>query len=389
MYSTDKGAKIEDATQKPQEFPIVCASCFGDSPYMTMNKAELDRECKICTKPFTVFKWRAGREGRMRKTEICKTCALVKNVCQVCIHDLEFGLPVQVRDAVMSLQTDKAPVSDISQSLQNQANERLIESGQVNIHENFQPSEIVARLARTTPYHKRTAANVCSYFLRGDCNRGTTCSFKHISAEDLKQEQPGAGGIFDTDNGGGALNGDGTRTKTAPRPPADRSISTLFLANVDPDQVTESDLRSSFLSFGNIRSIKLLHDKKCAFVVFEKRDAAESAVQQLFGNLQFGDCSIKINWCKPQKPTNNKQPRNNKQQKTNENGEQQETIEGNESTSKQLEIEQPQVKPVAIKTLPTFKINPSPTLNNNNNNDNNNNNNKYSAMDPSTYGGKY
>ena len=33
---------------------------------------------------------------RYKKTEVCQTCAKTKNVCQTCLLDLEYGLPVQV-----------------------------------------------------------------------------------------------------------------------------------------------------------------------------------------------------------------------------------------------------------------------------------------------------
>ena len=33
---------------------------------------------------------------RFKKTEVCQTCAKLKNVCQTCMLDLEYGLPVQV-----------------------------------------------------------------------------------------------------------------------------------------------------------------------------------------------------------------------------------------------------------------------------------------------------
>ena len=34
---------------------------------------------------------------RFKKTEVCQTCAKVKNACQTCILDLEYGLPIQVK----------------------------------------------------------------------------------------------------------------------------------------------------------------------------------------------------------------------------------------------------------------------------------------------------
>ena len=50
---------------------------------------------------------------RYKKTEICTVCAKAKNVCQTCLLDLQFGLPTQVRDTVLGIQS-KAPSSDIN-----------------------------------------------------------------------------------------------------------------------------------------------------------------------------------------------------------------------------------------------------------------------------------
>lgn len=79
------------------------------------TKADFDKECKICTRPFTVFRWRPGRDARFKKTEICQTCSKLKNVCQVCLLDLEYGLPVQVRDTALSINSNDAiPKSDVN-----------------------------------------------------------------------------------------------------------------------------------------------------------------------------------------------------------------------------------------------------------------------------------
>lgn len=67
----------------------------------------------MCTRPFTVFRWCPGVGMRFKKTEICQTCSKVKNVCQTCLLDLEFGLPVQVRDTALGLD-ENAPRSDVN-----------------------------------------------------------------------------------------------------------------------------------------------------------------------------------------------------------------------------------------------------------------------------------
>lgn len=54
-------------------------------------KERYGQECKICNRPFTVFRWCPGARMRFKKTEICQTCSKLKNVCQTCLLDLEFG----------------------------------------------------------------------------------------------------------------------------------------------------------------------------------------------------------------------------------------------------------------------------------------------------------
>lgn len=118
--------------------------------YIRMSKQSLGAECKVCTRPFTVsrsarstyarwmrssflyaggkttltlfslcdcdwqvFRWLPGQGMRYKKTEICGVCAKAKNCCQTCLLDLQFGLPTQVRDTVLNVQS-KAPTSDIN-----------------------------------------------------------------------------------------------------------------------------------------------------------------------------------------------------------------------------------------------------------------------------------
>ncbi len=69
--------------------------------------------CKICNRPFTIFRWCPGARMRFKKTEICQTCSKLKNVCQTCLLDLEFGLPVQVRDEALQI-TDTIPKGQVN-----------------------------------------------------------------------------------------------------------------------------------------------------------------------------------------------------------------------------------------------------------------------------------
>ena len=59
------------------DFPILCPTCLGDNPYIRMMKDKYGKECSICERPFTTFRWCPGRGMRYKKTEICQTCAKV------------------------------------------------------------------------------------------------------------------------------------------------------------------------------------------------------------------------------------------------------------------------------------------------------------------------
>lgn len=62
---------------------------------------------------------------RFKKTEVCQTCSKLKNVCQTCLLDLEYGLPIQVRDAALKMQDD-IPKSDVNKEYYIQNMEREV-----------------------------------------------------------------------------------------------------------------------------------------------------------------------------------------------------------------------------------------------------------------------
>lgn len=72
------------------DFPVLCEACLGSSGFVRMIKDTFGGACKMCNRPFTVFKWRPAR-GEYKKTEVCQACSKVKNICQTCILDLEYG----------------------------------------------------------------------------------------------------------------------------------------------------------------------------------------------------------------------------------------------------------------------------------------------------------
>jgi len=64
-----------------------------------------------------------------KKTEICQTCAKLKNVCQTCLLDLTFNLPVQVRDSALGMTVGEMPKSDANREYFNKINEQKVVQG--------------------------------------------------------------------------------------------------------------------------------------------------------------------------------------------------------------------------------------------------------------------
>jgi pre-mRNA-splicing factor RBM22/SLT11 len=50
---------------------------------------------------------------RYKKTIICQEVAKAKNVCQVCLLDLDYNIPVQARDAALGVEDEVFPDSDV------------------------------------------------------------------------------------------------------------------------------------------------------------------------------------------------------------------------------------------------------------------------------------
>jgi pre-mRNA-splicing factor RBM22/SLT11 len=284
------------------DFPIVCETCLGDNPYVRMTKADAVKECKICTRPFTTFRWRPGTEARYKKTEVCQTCAKLKNCCQTCLLDLQYGLPTQVRDAALqaaSSSTSVVPVSDVNREYLADMAERQVASGQLPFAA-APANQLLERLARRTPYYERNRAHICSFFVKGTCNRGAECPFRHELPTDPESDLAHQN-IKDRYHG----NNDPVAKRMlarmenfAPVPPEDVTVTTLWVGGLTP-LITEPDLQDIFYSFGEIRSIRVTPKANSAFVTFATRAAAEAAVEALHHRLTVKGLPLKLNWGKP------------------------------------------------------------------------------------------
>ncbi|KAJ1611784.1 Cwf5-like protein [Cryptosporidium canis] len=96
------GLSYEDSN-----FPIVCDRCLGESKFLRMTKSNQERSCKICNRPCTMFRWKLHNSKKYNQTTICYSCGKIKNVCQSCVSDLNFGLPLYAREDYIKSKRDE------------------------------------------------------------------------------------------------------------------------------------------------------------------------------------------------------------------------------------------------------------------------------------------
>lgn len=257
------------------------------------------------------------KESRFRKTKICMTCARLRNCCQSCLLDLQFGLPIQIRDAALNL-VAQGPNSHLNreyyaQNMEKQLNQEK-EQGLIAPAEydkaDSAAMKLLTKLSKAEAYYKRDRPAPCKEYAQGACPRGDECPYSHepedhphlffsITGEPIKRAK------LDIDGGVAPVltKGDTIAIPIGPidlTPPRDSKIMSLFITGVE-DDLPEYAIKEFFAPYGPIRSVVCVHKARSAFVNFVTRDAAEKAVKEACGNgdIVIKSCPLRVQWSKP------------------------------------------------------------------------------------------
>ncbi|KNE64476.1 hypothetical protein AMAG_09493 [Allomyces macrogynus ATCC 38327] len=295
------------------DFPIICESCLGGNPYMRMTTQEMGQACKICTRPYTTYRWLPGVGQRYRRTEICTSCAKIKNTCQCCMLDLEYGLSTRVRDAMLGGASD-LPTGDANRRWAlRAAEEQMSKTGKGIVDYGKMDSvakDTLKALARSSgePYTsqaKRKANPICSFWLKGKCTRGRDCPHRHEMPKNKEKLAE-----FLAKSGHAApqpRSSSGTQILDRHLREAEQSNAqsvTILVTKIPDDATTEPILRAHFEQYGVVKSIVIAVVKKSAFVNYEEHEMAKAAMaggdEQ---ELQSGEGVIKLAWGKSRLPT--------------------------------------------------------------------------------------
>lgn len=342
-----------------EDFPILCETCLGPNPYVRMVKLPYGSKlCKISNAPYQSFRWKAGPAGRYKETIICYTVAKERNICQTCLNDMQFGLPVGVRDKILKKADSEVgvPRSIVGSQYFYEQQARMVDYATPgNFSEDQQnagPSRDLQKFSKTLQAADsrgktafRNLPKLCSFWVGGVCSRvlRKSCPFRpccgtylfpelaathrdmcsdliaRLKAQGpdavqksldkevrlaLKDSQKGNKDdaikkrVFGEDDLTNRYLGKMKAMNVELPVPEDASICTLWVGNVDAD-IVEQDIYNAFFSYGAVVGVHMAHAARCAFVEMESRQAAEFAAKQLHGALVVQGRSLTLNWARP------------------------------------------------------------------------------------------
>eukprot|EP01041_Mallomonas_annulata_P012831 gene12831-27056_t len=370
-YQARNGAKdaplrraTSDGMNLGDDFPVLCETCLGPNPYVRMVKLPYGQKlCKISNAPYQSFRWKAGPGGRYKETIISYAVAKERNICQTCLNDLQFGLPVGVRDKLLTQNSGSTqlalPQSDVGNRYFYEQQARLGENAQepgfTQTMQSIAPTRQLLNFSRTMQTKEshnvtafRNLPKLCSFWVAGSCVRvlKKSCPFRPCCGTYLFPEIAGshkeecakliatleANGPAETqktlDNdlrialkGAGKGSRDDAIKKRVTgeddlsrkylnkmqsmnmelTPPEDPSVCTLWVGNVEPDMV-EADLYSVFFPYGTVTGIHIARASRCAFVEMGSRDVAEHAAKQLYNVLSVHGRPLTLHWARQRTP---------------------------------------------------------------------------------------
>ncbi len=218
---------------------------------------------------------------------------------------MQYGLPVQVRDSFLAQhERINLPSDGTGKRALVAAVENKLSDPNATLAQYETTNPVLEKLARRgAPKYDRNRAKLCSFYARGACSRGDSCPYRHempveneLSKQNLQDRFHGTNDPLAAKILNRAA-GRPSQSTRALSPPEDPTVTTLWAGGLT-DAATEAEIRSKFSAFGALTSVRVVPQKNCAFITFQRRDAAEAAAAQLHDNLVIGGGSAKLAWGK-------------------------------------------------------------------------------------------
>ncbi|KAK6458556.1 uncharacterized protein RJT20DRAFT_6904 [Scheffersomyces xylosifermentans] len=287
--------------ENDSEFSL-CDDCLGPDKHLKMIKQLSGEECKSCTRPFAVLRWNTSNStNKSKKTIICLTCARAKNCCQSCMLDVNYRIPINIRDTALKmagleslLVTDtsstsnrevKAIIADKQDQMFKQQDE--LDDGELDRRE--QAKEILTKLSQKL---NDDSAKI-------SFKKKTTSSSKSLHTESDKLKNADVSKIVAKLPFGGSLN-----SQSHP------DITSFFIFGISAD-LPQYAITNLCNTFGKIKSLTVVHRAKCAYVSFTTRASAEAFAESILSNglnantatagllIIDGKYPVRVSWGKP------------------------------------------------------------------------------------------
>ncbi|VWU49256.1 RNA-binding protein, putative [Hepatocystis sp. ex Piliocolobus tephrosceles] len=295
-------ADVKKQGYENSDLPILCETCLGENPYVRLIREENGKECKICKNAFTLFRWKPGTKGRYKQTIICHMCAKVKNVCQTCLFDLEYNLPVQVRDKFL----ENSITLPENETNRNFFLEQIEKSNiSKNIYDNINNGHTdLSKLKRKNNSFKRNMAKVCSFWRKNECNRGDECPYLHkeihldksLANQNIKSRYTGDNDIL-AEKIIQKYNKENTMDQS--------NINNRICIHGINQSVSNEKIKECLQQFGKIKSIKMIVKDSKMFISYDTYLSAKNAVETYKDGLVINGCNLTITLDEQFKNSNN------------------------------------------------------------------------------------
>ncbi|KAG2734134.1 hypothetical protein G9P44_002140 [Scheffersomyces stipitis] len=250
----------------------ICDDCLGPDKHLKMIKQNMGEECKSCTRPFTVLRWNNSVSvNKSKKTIICYTCARAKNCCQSCMLDVNYRIPIDIRDTALKMAglENPAQLLGASSSTTNREVKAIIADKQDQI---FKQKDELDSGDVDRRNEAREILMKLSQRLNDNSKLTKTKSLKSDKAEEEKLNKTDVSKIVAKLPFGGSLD-----VEKHPE------VASFFLFGISSD-LPQYAISEFFGSFGKIKTIQIVHRAKCGYVALSSRKTAEEAAKSIVSN---------------------------------------------------------------------------------------------------------
>jgi pre-mRNA-splicing factor RBM22/SLT11 len=230
---------------------------------------------------------------------------------------MQYGLPVKVRDKILKEYGTGGAMTAVPQSMANRAwytaqQERTLAQGENMVGDtNALAIAKLEEMANMEPRYERNMAKLCSFFAKGECDRGANCPFRHEMPRDRNDpmvKQNTKNRFFgESDPVANRILGRQRRREEEENKEDedgyDKARATLYMrfqGDAPYPPLTEAAIRDKFYAFGEIVSVRVQAEKGQAFVEFTQPDAAELAIASM-NKKPLLERSLYVKWARAPK----------------------------------------------------------------------------------------